>query len=120
MPSKNAPTPQPDPQTQQIPVAATQGNAGQQAGAASASPSQQNPGSVDRQSVELADTPVIADVLARRLGLTSHQLAQAVPQLGAALGSPQEGQAQHWTPTQPIAQQPGGQQFGATQPGLDR
>ncbi|MFC3477259.1 hypothetical protein [Halobacterium litoreum] len=45
-----------------------------------------------RQSVEMADTPTLADALARRLGLTSQQLAQVLPQLGAALGAPTHGQ----------------------------
>jgi hypothetical protein len=58
-----------------------------------------------RQYVETADTKLLADTLARRLGLTSQQLAQVVPQLGVALGSQQYS-----------AQQPIGQEAGIKQP----
>jgi hypothetical protein len=63
-----------------------------------------------RQYVEAADTKLLADALSRRLGLSSQQLAQVVPQLGVALGS-QRGSEQQGG-QQSIGQQgsPGGQQ----------
>lgn len=54
-----------------------------------------------RQVVEMADTGVLADALARRLGLTSQQLAQVLPQLGMALGQSQSDVGQQRTGVQP-------------------
>jgi len=98
-------------QPQQIPVesSADQGQitGGQQAGGVASMQSK----------VETADTKLLADVLARRLGLTSRQLAQVVPQLGVALGDQQYG-AQQPIGREPVGQQPIGQQgsMGVQQP----
>ncbi|UWG46992.1 hypothetical protein HSRCO_0697 [Halanaeroarchaeum sp. HSR-CO] len=64
-----------------------------------------------RQAVEMAETPVIAEVLARRLGMTGDQLAQYLPQLAPFVGGQQLSATGQWSSpfqaTRPqIGQQP--------------
>ncbi|WP_143052199.1 hypothetical protein [Halobacterium jilantaiense] len=61
-----------------------------------------------RQYVESADTKLLAETLGRRLGLSSQQLAQVVPQLGVALGA-EQGRQRH-SDGQQQRQPVGGQQ----------
>lgn len=71
-----------------------------------------------RQYVETADTGLLADTLARRLGLTSQQLAQVVPRLGVALGSQQHTVQQPAVDEQFVTQQGSMDAQYATQEGV--
>ena len=58
----------------------------------------------------MADSKLLADVLATRLGLTSQDLAQAIPQLGAVLSGPEQQPSQSTGVQSSARQVPTGQQ----------
>ncbi len=101
---------QQSPQSQQIPVGSAQNGLAEQIPVqfgqqTSWTPNQSQP---TRQEVEMVDTQTIADVLARRVGLTTQQLAQAVPRLRPVLADQQPAPMQQWSSTEQSAptQQP--------------